>query len=66
MSDSKYKENFRKEMIDWSDGIRSKDPGYFCKAASDQGFIYFVEKQIWKHYGCILNFSPFKIDMDHK
>lgn len=25
-------------MIDWSDEVRSREPGYFCKAACDKGF----------------------------
>lgn len=33
MSSGEYKENFRTEMIKWSEEIRKKDPGTFCKAA---------------------------------
>lgn len=33
MSSSEYKENFRSEMINWSDEMRKKDPGTFCRAA---------------------------------
>uniref|UniRef100_A0A1B6DYF1 Phosphomevalonate kinase n=1 Tax=Clastoptera arizonana TaxID=38151 RepID=A0A1B6DYF1_9HEMI len=35
MSDSTYKEKYRLEMIQWSDNIRSKDFGFFCRAAVD-------------------------------
>lgn len=30
LSDGPYKEQYRKEMIIWSDGVRQKDPGFFC------------------------------------
>lgn len=33
MSSSEYKENYRTEMIKWSEEMRSKDPGIFCRAA---------------------------------
>jgi phosphomevalonate kinase len=35
LSDGPYKEIYRVDMINWSDKIREKDPGYFCKAASE-------------------------------
>ncbi|XP_044258370.1 phosphomevalonate kinase isoform X2 [Tribolium madens] len=34
MTDGPLKEKFRAEMIQWSDEIRVKDPGFFCKAAT--------------------------------
>lgn len=34
MSDGAYKEEYRKEMIDWSNEMRSKDYGVFCREAS--------------------------------
>lgn len=34
LSDGPYKETFRKEMIVWSDGMRQKDYGIFCREAS--------------------------------
>ncbi|KAF5287708.1 hypothetical protein FQA39_LY15808 [Lamprigera yunnana] len=37
MSDNKYKENYRLQMILWSDEVRSTDPGYFCRAACNNG-----------------------------
>lgn len=43
MSDGAYKETFRKEMIEWSDSVRLKDPGYFCKLACDKA----SEKEVW-------------------
>lgn len=33
LSDGPYKETYRKEMIIWSDKMRSTDPGFFCRAA---------------------------------
>ncbi|XP_036331051.1 probable phosphomevalonate kinase [Rhagoletis pomonella] len=33
LSDGPYKENFRKDMIEWSDSVRAEDYGYFCRAA---------------------------------
>lgn len=34
LSDGAYKEKYRKEMIVWSDEMRSKDYGIFCREAS--------------------------------
>ncbi|KAL5287588.1 hypothetical protein ACFFRR_008465 [Megaselia abdita] len=33
MSDGPYKEKYRKDMIEWSDQVRAKDSGFFCRAA---------------------------------
>ncbi|CAG4965661.1 unnamed protein product [Parnassius apollo] len=33
LSDSKYKEQYRMDMIKWSDEMREKDYGCFCRAA---------------------------------
>ncbi|XP_055372203.1 phosphomevalonate kinase [Condylostylus longicornis] len=33
LSDGPYKEIYRKDMIKWSDEIRSKDYGFFCREA---------------------------------
>ncbi|CAD7086246.1 unnamed protein product [Hermetia illucens] len=33
LSDGPYKEKYRKDMIDWSDEIRAKDYGFFCRKA---------------------------------
>ncbi|XP_030746115.1 probable phosphomevalonate kinase [Sitophilus oryzae] len=33
MGDGPYKEKYRIDMINWSDEVRSEDPGYFCRAA---------------------------------
>uniref|UniRef100_T1GD91 Phosphomevalonate kinase n=1 Tax=Megaselia scalaris TaxID=36166 RepID=T1GD91_MEGSC len=33
LSDGPYKEKYRKDMIEWSDSVRAKDPGFFCRAA---------------------------------
>lgn len=34
LSDGDYKEQYRKEMIEWSDEMRKRDYGIFCKAAA--------------------------------
>ncbi|CAO1404430.1 unnamed protein product [Diamesa hyperborea] len=34
LSDGPYKEKYRKQMIEWSDEVRSKDYGFFCREAS--------------------------------
>lgn len=36
LSDGPYKEKYRKEMIDWSDDVRQKDPGYFCRLSIEK------------------------------
>ncbi|KOB78431.1 Phosphomevalonate kinase [Operophtera brumata] len=33
LSDSEYKEQYRLDMINWSDQMRSHDYGYFCRIA---------------------------------
>ncbi|XP_034241104.1 phosphomevalonate kinase [Thrips palmi] len=33
MSANEYKEKFRHEMVVWSEAVRDKDPGYFCRKA---------------------------------
>ncbi|XP_066246163.1 phosphomevalonate kinase [Euwallacea similis] len=43
MSSDLYKEKYRQDMINWSDDIRRKDPGYFCKAACKSA----PQKDIW-------------------
>ncbi|XP_041980916.1 probable phosphomevalonate kinase [Aricia agestis] len=43
LSDSAYKETYRLEMIKWSDEIRQKDYGYFCRAACENATL----KPIW-------------------
>ncbi|RZC32745.1 phosphomevalonate kinase [Asbolus verrucosus] len=43
LSDGPYKENYRSAMIKWSDEIRAKEPGYFCKAACDMAKV----KPVW-------------------
>lgn len=35
MSSGVYKEKHRLDMIKWSDEIRLKDPGYFCRLADE-------------------------------
>ncbi|RZF33083.1 hypothetical protein LSTR_LSTR009812 [Laodelphax striatellus] len=35
LGSSDYKENHRKAMVAWSEQIRAKDYGYFCRAAID-------------------------------
>nr|QAU32514.1 phosphomevalonate kinase [Dendroctonus armandi] len=43
MSDGPYKEQHRLNMITWSDEIRKKDPGYFCRAACKSA----AAKKLW-------------------
>ena len=31
ISDGLYKENYRKEMNAWGEGVRNNDPSYFCR-----------------------------------
>lgn len=33
LGDGPYKEQYRKDMIVWSDSVRAKEPGYFCAAS---------------------------------
>lgn len=33
LSDTTYKEQYRAQMIAWSEDVRSKDPSFFCRAA---------------------------------
>ncbi|KAH8281671.1 hypothetical protein KR054_002117 [Drosophila jambulina] len=33
LSDGPYKEKYRRDMIEWSDEVRAKDYGYFCRLA---------------------------------
>ncbi|KAH8334049.1 hypothetical protein KR059_006183 [Drosophila kikkawai] len=33
LTDGPYKEKFRRDMIEWSDEVRAKDYGYFCRLA---------------------------------
>lgn len=40
MSCDDYKEKHRKAMINWSDEVRNRDPGYFCKAACEKGCLF--------------------------
>ncbi|KAH8305517.1 hypothetical protein KR018_002332 [Drosophila ironensis] len=36
LSDGPYKEQYRRDMILWSDEVRSRDYGYFCRAAMEE------------------------------
>ncbi|KAI4500679.1 hypothetical protein M0802_004271 [Mischocyttarus mexicanus] len=42
---SEYKEQYRFEMVKWSESVRKKDNGYFCRAAIDMYNAY--TKPIW-------------------
>lgn len=55
MGECEYKETYRKEMIKWGEDVRSKDYGYFCRAAVElfEGIIikiYCKKAQIMTHY----------------
>ncbi|XP_026741302.1 phosphomevalonate kinase-like [Trichoplusia ni] len=43
LGDGFYKEQYRLDMINWSEKMRAKDYGYFCKIATDNA----LEKPIW-------------------
>lgn len=43
LSANEYKEKYRIAMINWSDGIRAKEPGFFCDAACKEAEV----KKIW-------------------
>lgn len=36
MDSSTYKEMYRQDMIVWSEAIRNRDPGYFCRLATSE------------------------------
>lgn len=36
LSDGPYKEKYRKEMIVWSDSVRQRDAGFFCRASIER------------------------------
>ncbi|KAG5876201.1 hypothetical protein JTB14_001944 [Gonioctena quinquepunctata] len=38
-----YKEKYRLKMINWSDEVRAKNPGYFCEAACREASV----KPVW-------------------
>lgn len=42
LSNSEYKEQYRVEMIKWSDEMRLIDYGYFCRAACQNGDSMFL------------------------
>lgn len=44
LSDSEYKEQYRLDMINWSDEMRSVDYGYFCRIACQNGKQYLFSK----------------------
>ncbi|KAJ8714508.1 hypothetical protein PYW07_002733 [Mythimna separata] len=43
LGDSEYKEQYRLDMINWSDEMRTQDYGYFCRIACQDA----AEKPIW-------------------
>ena len=45
MSSDGYKEKYRKDMIRWSEEIRDRDHGYFCRAAIE--FYAAADKSAW-------------------
>lgn len=40
LSDGEYKEQYRLDMIRWSEEMRDKDYGCFCKIACQNGNLY--------------------------
>lgn len=55
MDSSAYKETHRKAMIVWGEEMRAKDPGYFCRLATQE-----AEKPVW-----LVCDARRKTDMDH-
>ncbi|TDG45229.1 hypothetical protein AWZ03_008384 [Drosophila navojoa] len=43
LSDGPYKEQYRRDMIVWSDEVRRRDYGFFCRAAMEQAPVDQVE-----------------------
>ncbi|KAH8273911.1 hypothetical protein KR044_003370 [Drosophila immigrans] len=43
LSDGSYKEQYRRDMIVWSDEVRSKDYGFFCRAAMKEAPVESVD-----------------------
>lgn len=64
MADTPYKEQYRLDMIKWSEEVRHKDYGYFCKAACENGNFY--KTNINMYYILKVHFSFTKISLDCK
>ncbi|CAG0889014.1 unnamed protein product [Darwinula stevensoni] len=45
LGDGHYKERYRAEMVAWSEEVRRRDPGYFCRLATDSDACR--ERPIW-------------------
>ncbi|XP_064539098.1 phosphomevalonate kinase [Drosophila montana] len=43
LSDGPYKEQYRRDMIIWSDEVRRRDYGFFCRAAMQQAAVQNVD-----------------------
>ncbi|XP_030376850.1 probable phosphomevalonate kinase [Scaptodrosophila lebanonensis] len=43
LSDGPYKEQYRRDMIVWSDEVRARDYGYFCRMAMTQAPLDLVD-----------------------
>ncbi|KAL7739069.1 hypothetical protein ACLKA6_011404 [Drosophila palustris] len=43
LSDGPYKEQYRRDMIIWSDEVRSQDYGFFCRAAMKEAPVESVD-----------------------
>lgn len=46
LSDGPYKEQYRKEMIVWSDSVRKSDPGFFCNASIEKSSYEILSQKI--------------------
>lgn len=66
LSDGPYKEKYRKEMIVWSDHVRSTDPGYFCRAAINKSIIFFIVESDFVHSINHFHFHRYKANCNHK
>lgn len=40
LGDGPYKERYRRQMIEWSDEIRSRRPDFFCQSAFATGALW--------------------------
>lgn len=60
MSDGPYKEMYRKQMIIWSDEMRSEDYGIFCREATKNGWFFRILISIFLLYEVLVPLSVSK------
>lgn len=62
LSDGPYKEQYRKEMIEWSDAVRRDTPAFFCKEAYALGidkYDYFITSDLLLTISSFLSFEAY-------